>query len=499
MKPSVNFAVVIQLLLLAEAVDAKPNLHELVRAGDKQAVSAALPSRKIDKLDKKGNAPIHYAAAAANAGITELLLIHGADPSVSNKRYETTPLHEVARSNTRSARSIRETLTALLRYGADLWVTDTHGETPLMAASRAGNAVVVNAIVSHETVGDEVLANALSIAREHSRYSVIRLLESRGIQSAAGMNDGLLSATARGRFAVVDSLVRGGADVNARNENGSTPLIVAAENDHPALMIFLLDHGANVNSSTTDGMTALHVAASRGDRNMVDTLIERGADINAESAVHGTPLNSAAGKENVTIVNHLLANDGTPMTVEGGAGALFGSGLGWLMYADFHEESTPAETTVERRETAATLLEAANAKFADALEENEKLRKRKRRAEAITDALAVAVATVAVIELEKMRQDQIRANQRQTARIVALSHAQSHDDYFRRVHLYENAMINPQLNRPFQIDFDNTALTNRESITGLDVAISEYERRIALTNKLLQSTGAHEAPQGETQ
>ena len=145
MKPSVNFAIVIQLLLLAEAADAKPNLHELVQAGDKQAVSAALPSRKIDKLDKKGNAPIHYAAAAANAGITELLLVHGADPSVSNKRYETTPLHEVARSNARSARSIRETLTALLRYGADLWVTDTHGETPLMAASRAGNAVVVNA------------------------------------------------------------------------------------------------------------------------------------------------------------------------------------------------------------------------------------------------------------------------------------------------------------------------------------------------------------------
>lgn len=476
-------------LLFANVATAKPKLHELVKAGEPWAVAAVMPHKKIDKADKKGNAPIHYAAAAANVEILGILLTHGADPNVINKRYDTTPLHELARSTERSPSAKRKTMAMLLNHGANLDVTDSHGETPLAAASRNGNAVVVDAILSHGDVDADALEGALLLAREHSRYGVIRLLETRGVQSDAGRDEALLLAAERGDFAVVDNLVGGGANVNRADEQGQTPLINAVGNGHTAVAEFLLDNGANVNAANNEGVTALHIAAGRGDLALIDELLSRNAKINAQSESEGTPLNSAAKKEHVPVVKHLLANGAEPVRVDGSAEHLFGSGLGYLMHADFHADQTPENVTAERRETAAELFDAANAGFAESLKETEKARKRKRRAEAITDALAATIATAAMVGLEHMRQEQIRANQRQTAQIMALSGAQSHQDYFRRVRIYEDAMINPQYNRPFQVDFNDTALVNRNSITGLDVAISEYERRIALTDKLRESTG----------
>jgi hypothetical protein len=69
-----------------------------------------------------------------------------------------------------------------------------------------------------------------------------------------------------------------GAEVNARDELGETPLITATRNGHIRVMEILLDHKAEVNAQSNDGKTALIWAAHMGDLNMTKTLLKHGAN-----------------------------------------------------------------------------------------------------------------------------------------------------------------------------------------------------------------------------
>ena len=82
-----------------------------------------------------------------------------------------------------------------------------------------------------------------------------------------------------------------GADVNARNDDGRTPLmVVATETLIPEFMTILLDQGADINALDDDGYTALMFIAARGSAECVELLLDRGADINAQDVCGKTAL-----------------------------------------------------------------------------------------------------------------------------------------------------------------------------------------------------------------
>ena len=56
-----------------------------------------------------------------------------------------------------------------------------------------------------------------------------------------------------GRPLVTNSLIRAGADVNATNEGGDTPLILASLNGHGSIVDALLKAGANVHATDQFG------------------------------------------------------------------------------------------------------------------------------------------------------------------------------------------------------------------------------------------------------
>ena len=99
----------------------------------------------------------------------------------------------------------------------------------------------------------------------------------------------------------VEDCLQGGADVNATDDNGGTPLHWAAgfieghefaENHEFA--IALLDAGANVNATDDDGWTPLHVAAYNENPDVAIALLDAGADVNATDDDGLTPLHRAA-------------------------------------------------------------------------------------------------------------------------------------------------------------------------------------------------------------
>ena len=89
-------------------------------------------------------------------------------------------------------------------------------------------------------------------------------------------------AAARGHTQVVQLLLQGdfGArpDVNARNAQGSTPLMRASQNHH-AVVVLLLQHGARINDQDNNGWTPLMEAARYGQKEIAQMLIGQGANI----------------------------------------------------------------------------------------------------------------------------------------------------------------------------------------------------------------------------
>jgi len=83
-----------------------------------------------------------------------------------------------------------------------------------------------------------------------------------------------------------------GADVNAKDEDGWTPLHFAATKE---IVELLINEGADVNAKNKWGGTPLHAAATNGKKETVELLIAADADVNAKAKDGKTPLDMANG------------------------------------------------------------------------------------------------------------------------------------------------------------------------------------------------------------
>ena len=100
-----------------------------------------------------------------------------------------------------------------------------------------------------------------------------------------------------------------GANVNAKNEYGATPMSEAALVADVAILRVLLDAGADVESANADGQTALMVVARSGRVEAATLLLARGAKVNAVEGWRGqTALMWAAAQSHPEMVRLLIAS-----------------------------------------------------------------------------------------------------------------------------------------------------------------------------------------------
>ena len=192
----------------------------------------------------------------------------------------------------------------------------------LLAAAARGDATAVAALLDagvnpnppRTRLGSDW--GALARAAYHGRRVVVRLLIQRGEDPNRRENGiPVLSLAAnRGRLSVVSELIASGADVHARSTDacfaGWTALHYAVSPDgsirgHLRVVRALLRGGANVDARDDIGRTPL-MGVCNGDWQVLDALVRAGADINARDEDDWTPLMLATNQNHPDNIGALL-------------------------------------------------------------------------------------------------------------------------------------------------------------------------------------------------
>lgn len=314
----------------------------------------------INARDEDGDTPLHHAAGSnRNPVILNTLIENGAEVNAPNHDGDT-PLHEEAGSG------IPANIRILLEAGAEVNAPNREGETPLHRSVARDKPANVSALLeggADVQAGDKYGDTPLHKAMQPDPYYSVEY----------DFNDRRRPLRLPSDTAIITALVGAGADLDARNGMGRTPLYMAWERDNRLLVdrllelgadpevpdnwgripgspvcywsdpfvfsepplesvVGCLEAGADPNAITEygrGGLTLLErVVRRRGPRDapsdapaMVAGLVEAGADVNGLgwNSRGGTPLHTAAGSNRIDIAVALL-NAGADATRRDGSG-----------------------------------------------------------------------------------------------------------------------------------------------------------------------------------
>ncbi len=260
------------------------------------------------------NSPLHVALRqAVDPAIVELLLISGADPNAAGYRHlgnRRLPKRLSPRSPLQMATEYGEhdpaVIRLLLEYGAD-----PNPETEAQDGSYAlrSNSPLVYATLRPTTYGREIIDALLSYGADHEARAKTR--------SGLGATP-LQLAAAHADAATLNVFGQHGVGINSQlDSEGSGEhckygwiLRTAAQyNPHPDTVNFIVEQGVGVNCVNDEGVTPLHLAAQHnGNLEVVQALLELGADVNARTIryAYGSPLSLHTG---VTPLHAALLGD----------------------------------------------------------------------------------------------------------------------------------------------------------------------------------------------
>lgn len=261
----------------------------------------------------------------------------------------------------------------LLQQAAEI---DSRGSTdaaPLMMAASKGETDVVRLLLEWGAELGAASANSVSgsTAVAQALYgqhtATARVLLERGADANARFNQSfegtLLHAAARYSDWTcptpnIDLLLEKGADLEAKDSHGQTPLVVGVEYQKVPTVQHLLERGADVETKDSRGQTPLMVAVQIPRLETVSLLLERGADLEAKDSRGRTALAVAAQKGTPAKMNLLLKkganlearnNSGhTPLVVAVQSGEV--ENVEFLLERGADPESLPSSVTIEHDE-----------------------------------------------------------------------------------------------------------------------------------------------------
>jgi ankyrin repeat protein len=124
-------------------------------------------------------------------------------------------------------------------------------------------------------------------------------------------------ASRAGVVSAVERLLDLKVDIEKKDEDGMSPIYLAACCGHLEVVELLWRHSADVNAQGGYYGFALQAACAQGHEAVVDTLLAKGADVNAQGGYYGNALQGACSAGHETIVDRLLEK-GANVNAQGG-------------------------------------------------------------------------------------------------------------------------------------------------------------------------------------
>jgi len=193
----------------------------------------------------------------------------------------------------------------LLEHGADLNARYDHNSTPLHWAAQYGRVELVQVLLEHvvnlsakddhRKTANQVVSEYINARNDEGKTPLYLASQGPNYDRNANMTLSLDPLPN-----VVRLLLKHDADMNARENVGSTPLHVAARNGRVEIVRVLLENVANrggeddhrktaiqvvsdyVNDRNAEGKTPLYLASQKGRVEIVHVLLEHGAIVGAK-------------------------------------------------------------------------------------------------------------------------------------------------------------------------------------------------------------------------
>lgn len=192
-------------------------------------------------------------------------------------------------------------------------------EQQLINAAKIGNIDEVREILNKKGLfskrievdtKDEKGKAAITHASENGHTNLVKLLVDFGTNVNIKDNYGvtpLAYAVGNKHFDTFDYLLESGAEIDSRQDNGWTTLFeICCNSRDEEIVERLLDAGANPNADDGTGSTPLIQAACTGEAQIVKLLIDAGADVNAKPSGLPTTLVEAITSQHIDVLKLLL-------------------------------------------------------------------------------------------------------------------------------------------------------------------------------------------------
>ncbi len=120
------------------------------------------------------------------------------------------------------------------------------------------------------------------------------------------MNEQMIQAAERGEIAVLKKLIKDGADMNAKDSRGRTPVMAATHRNQVESVKVLIEAGADINERDDRSDNPFLYAGAEGLLDILKLTIDAGADPTLSNRYGGTALIPAAERGHLAVMEELL-------------------------------------------------------------------------------------------------------------------------------------------------------------------------------------------------
>jgi ankyrin repeat protein len=296
----------------ADTVDSrgKSVLYYAAEIGDLEL--ARLVLQKGASVDRSWrmtkDTPLMKAADSGDIALVKLLLEHGADPAKANVLGTTALDRAASRGHTEVALLLLRAkapgpralwnaagggnssmLLALLQGGAEVDAIDGYGWTALMHACRGGHSAAARMLLDSgarvDVADPKTGLTPLMLACEKNSRELVQLLLERkaAVDAADAQGRSVLvrsvanALNGKASSEILGLLLDAGADIEARDSDSLTPLMMAAVAGNAGLLALLVGNGAAIDATDRCGVPAAEQAAIYGHAEAVAVLTGAGA------------------------------------------------------------------------------------------------------------------------------------------------------------------------------------------------------------------------------